>query len=170
MWLKHATTLKFEYVDNGNADIRVGFQEGDGHWSYLGKEIRNIPPNQRTMNFGWRHNTQIPDGEIERVAVHEIGHSLGLIHEQSQPKANIDWDEDKVYEYFERTQGWNREETFHNVLERYSNKITQYSDYDQTSIMHYSFPGFLLKSGQDITGGNKLSETDKQFAKEHWGQ
>lgn len=120
LWLDHATTLQFEYVDNGNADIRVGFQEGDGHWSYLGKQIHTIPPNERTMNLGWRHNTQIPDEEIERVAVHELGHSLGLIHEQSQPKAKLDWDEDKVYKYFEETQGWDRETTFHNVLERYS--------------------------------------------------
>jgi serralysin len=169
LWLDYATTLKFEYIDNGNADVRIAFKESDEHWSYIGRDILNISPNEPTMNLGWRHNTQIPDKEIERVAIHEMGHTLGFVHEQSQPKAEIDWDEEKVYEFFAETQGWDRETIFHNVLERYSEQITQYSYYDPVSIMHVWFPGFLLKSGQDITGGNKLSERDKDIAKKVYG-
>ena len=46
------------------------------------KEILNNPE-KKTMNLGWPHDRQISDEEIERVAVHEMGHSLGFIHEQS---------------------------------------------------------------------------------------
>ena len=170
LWLNYANSLNFEYVDSGDADVRVAFKEGGGHWSYLGKDIKTIPMNEPTMNLGWRHESQPDDEEIERVAVHEMGHTLGFIHEQSQPKANILWDEDKVYEFFGRTQGWDKEMTFHNVLERYSERITKFSDYDPLSIMHYEIPGFLLKNGQDIVGGTKLSNSDKAFSEELYGK
>ena len=168
LWLPHANTLKFVYVDDGDADVRVAFEEGGGHWSNLGKEIHEIPENRPTMNLGWPHDREIPDEEIERVATHEMGHTLGFIHEQSQPKANIDWDEDAVYKYFAETQGWDKETTFHNVLERYSEQITQFTDYDPNSIMHYAFPGFLTKSGRDILGGTKLSNSDIGFARQKY--
>jgi len=149
LWLPHANTIKFEYVDDDSADVRITFKENDGHWSWLGKEIKDNPNKEPTMNFGWDHNSEIPDDDIERVAVHEMGHTLGFIHEQSQPKAKIDWDEEKVYEFYKQNQDWDEETIFHNVLERYGEQITQYTEYDPISIMHYWFPGFLLKSGKD---------------------
>jgi serralysin len=169
LWLPHANTIKFEYVDDDSADVRITFKENDGHWSWLGKEIKDNPNKEPTMNFGWDHNSEIPDDDIERVAVHEMGHTLGFIHEQSQPKAKIDWDEEKVYEFYKQNQGWDEETIFHNVLERYGEQITQYTEYDPISIMHYWFPGFLLKSGKDIPGGDKLSDLDKKFAMEKYG-
>jgi serralysin len=169
LWLPHANTLKFEYVEDDSAHVLVTFNEKGGHWSWLGKDILNNPRKEPTMNLGWPHNRQIPDDEIERVAVHEMGHTLGFIHEQSSPKAEIGWDEEKVYEFFKRTQGWPREQIFSNVLQRYEERITQFTNFDPTSIMEYPIPGFLRKNGQDIIGGNKLSNMDKDFAKEKYG-
>ena len=96
LWLPYTKIIKFEYVTSGNADVRIAFiTEGpdSGSWSYIGKEILNIDADKPTMNFGWFDSTT-PDEEIERTAVHEMGHTLGFIHEQSQPLANIDWDEE----------------------------------------------------------------------------
>jgi astacin (peptidase family M12A) len=169
LWLPHATRIKFDYVTDGNADVRIRFDHQDGgSWSYIGQEILDFPQDQHTMNFGWL-DTSTPDAEIERVAVHEMGHTLGFIHEQSQPSANIDWDEEAVYAFFAQ-QGWDRDQTYHNVMERYSKQITQFTEYDPISIMHYWFPAQLLKSRREIPGGNKLSDKDKAFAKQLYGQ
>jgi Astacin (Peptidase family M12A) len=169
LWLPYASRIKYEYVADGDADVRIAFNPDQGSWSYVGKEILNIPQDEPTMNYGW-FDKNTPDAEFERVSVHEMGHTLGFIHEQSQPLAEIDWDLPKVFEFFKRTNGWDEETTRHNVLERYSKKITQFTQYDPTSIMHYWFPGEILKSGKDIEGGNKLSELDKTFAKTLYGQ
>lgn len=60
LWMNDAN-LKFEYVGDGEADIRIGFKEIDpvtqkpdtGSWSYLGMDALTIPKNKATMNFGW---------------------------------------------------------------------------------------------------------------------
>ena len=45
--------LKFNFVDNPFANIRINFDINAGSWSYLGKDALNIPYNKATMNFGW---------------------------------------------------------------------------------------------------------------------
>jgi len=43
--------------------------------------------------------------EMNRVITHELGHSLGLLHEQSYPGA-VNWKKtDSVYNYYKETQG-----------------------------------------------------------------
>jgi serralysin len=175
MWLPYATRIKFEYVTDGYAEVRIRFDHQDGRsWSGIGQEIldedpeRGFPRDKQTMNLGWL-DTNTDDAEIERVACHEMGHTLGFIHEQSQPLANIDWDEEAVYAYYAE-QGWSRDDTYNNVMKRYERQITQFTQYDPTSIMHYWIPAELLKSRQAISGGNKLDELDKKFAKELYGR
>src|SRR4051812_44619006 len=45
--------LSLQFVEAGNAEIRVAFQQGDGSWSYLGTQCRDIPAGESTMNYGW---------------------------------------------------------------------------------------------------------------------
>src|SRR5262249_42831607 len=43
--------LAFNFVDTGDADVRVAFAQGNGSWSYLGTMCQQIPKTQPTMNF-----------------------------------------------------------------------------------------------------------------------
>ncbi len=78
--------LTFQFVEQGDAEIRIGFLEGDGSWSYLGTECRDIPADETTMNYGWL-TPDSDDDELQRVVLHEFGHALGLIHEHQNPRA-----------------------------------------------------------------------------------
>jgi hypothetical protein len=42
-----------ETTSRDEAEIRIGFMPGDGSWSFLGTQILQKGPNERTMNFGW---------------------------------------------------------------------------------------------------------------------
>src|SRR5919112_1895989 len=45
--------LGLRFVENGDADVRIAFAQGDGSWSYLGTMCHQIPAGQPTMNYGW---------------------------------------------------------------------------------------------------------------------
>ena len=79
------------------AEVRIGFERGDGAWSYVGRDVIDLVPgvNERTMNFGWDLTRP---GELD-TAVHEIGHTLGFPHEHQNPNAGIVWDEATMAEY-----------------------------------------------------------------------
>lgn len=51
------------------------------------------------MNFGWFTN-YTSDTEFSRTIIYEFGHALGLHHEHQSPTANIQWNKEKVYEYY----------------------------------------------------------------------
>jgi hypothetical protein len=55
VWKKVGIGIKFEEVRNiSEAEIRIGFVQGDGAWSYVGRDTIDIPKQgERTMNFGW---------------------------------------------------------------------------------------------------------------------
>ncbi len=52
-WTDVGIGINFLEVDNREeAEIRIGFMQGDGAWSWLGREILEHGKNERTMNFG----------------------------------------------------------------------------------------------------------------------
>ena len=54
VWKEVGIGLKFsEVASPADAEIRIGFQQGDGAWSYVGRDILNQGPLERTMNLGW---------------------------------------------------------------------------------------------------------------------
>ena len=134
--------LFIEVEDPNEAEVRIGFDHGDGSWSYVGRQVLDRPITERTMNFGWRLAGW--DYGFD-TALHEIGHTLGLPHEHQNPNAGIVWDDNAVYQYFGGPpNNWDQQKTFHNILRKISPNIVRGSDWDQDSIMHYRFPAGLI--------------------------
>jgi Astacin (Peptidase family M12A) len=168
VWSATGIGIAFKEVpDREEAEMRIGFMEGDGAWSFLGRDILKHGPNERTMNFGW---DLTPRHELD-TAVHEIGHTLGFPHEHQNPKAGIVWDEEAVYAALAQPpNGWNRDQTFWNIIRKLDPGEVQGTAWDPDSVMHYPFePGLIkeparyFKEGLRPAGG--LSERDKSWVR-----
>ncbi len=166
-WEDLGIGITFNEVDDINsAQVRIGFLRGDGSWSYVGRDVIDIPGRlERTMNFGW-DLTQDPRGGGLATPIHEIGHTLGFPHEHQNPFSGIVWDEEAVYrEFGAPPNNWSRETTFHNILRKLSRQEVEGSSWDPTSIMHYGFgSGLIIEPAQyrnGISSPNGISDTDK---------
>lgn len=162
-WEKYAN-IDFQFVTNDRtAPIRVSFVSGDGSWSYIGTDCKNISSRNATMNFGWFTNSTA-DSEFSRTAIHEFGHALGLIHEHQHPLANIPWDKPKVYAYYAGAPNyWSTADVDNNLFAHYSTTQTNYSAYDPASIMHYAIDDALTIGTYSVGWNTVLSSTDKAF-------
>ncbi|MEV4343223.1 M12 family metallopeptidase [Actinoplanes sp. NPDC049596] len=152
-----------EVTSPAEAEVRIGFEQGDGSWSYLGRDVLQIGQNDRTMNFGWDLTT--PYGRT--TARHEIGHTLGMPHEHQNPNAGIVWDEEAVYAFLGGPpNNWPRDVTFHNVLRKLDPREVKGSDWDPDSVMEYSFPGGLVISPDEYKNGirppGSISKIDQE--------
>lgn len=167
IWADVGIGLTFEEVsETSDAHVRVGFQDGDGSWSYVGRDVADIPGKlERTMNIGWDLDL---DPRGVNVAVHEIGHTLGFPHEHQNPFSGIVWDEAAVYRYFGGPpNNWTREQIFHNVMRKLPASDVEGSQWDPNSIMHYDFePGLILepapyRAGLTPAGGLSAIDIDE---------
>jgi len=170
--------IDFVFVESGPAEIRVSFGTDSGSWSFLGKDSLKSSKIRRgtgsvfvqndsgaSMNFGW-FNDKTPDEEFRRTTLHEFGHALGLRHEHQNANQNIRWNEEAVYAYFAK-QGWSRERTYSQVLQRYGNSTEVTNGvYDRFSIMHYYYPPELVEGGTKIPFNTVLSAGDKAIIAE----
>lgn len=101
--------------------------------------------------------------ELYATVVHEFGHALGLKHEQSFPGA-IKWNRaDSVYDYYYRTQGWDRDMVDHNVFNAVDQFYTNGTAYDPKSIMHYPVESWQTTDGKTVGYNFALSEGDKSL-------
>lgn len=101
--------------------------------------------------------------ELYSTVVHEFGHALGLKHEQSFPGA-INWNKaDSIYDYYYRTQGWDRDMVDHNVFNVADQFYTNGTTYDAKSIMHYPIEAWQTTDGFTVGNNYALSQGDKQL-------
>jgi hypothetical protein len=167
-WKGVGIGLDFQEVqDRAEAEIRIGFMQGDGSWSYLGTDILKRGAGERTMNFGW----DLREAGGEDTALHEIGHTLGLPHEHQNPKAGIVWDEEAVYKSLGGPpNNWPRDVTFHNIIRKTSADSVQGSDWDANSIMHYPFEAGMILQPEiyrttPLRPAGGLSERDRAWVR-----
>lgn len=167
-WQDLGIGLEFDEVtDLDEAEVRIGYLEDDGSWSYVGTDVLTVAVDERTMNFGW----DLTENDYGlTTALHEIGHTLGLPHEHQNPFSGIVWDEEAVY----RSLGgppnnWSRATTYHNVLRKLSPSDVEGSSWDPDSIMEYAFPAGLIVEPaayrQGIDPPGTISPTDAAWAR-----
>lgn len=165
-WKGLGIGLEFREVGQmSEAEVRVAFDQRDGSWSYVGRDLLGIPQSEPTMNFGWDLTTDW--GRV--TALHEIGHTLGFPHEHQNARAGIEWDEPAVLaEFSGPPNSWTEDQIRHNILRKLSLDEVEASDWDPTSVMHYPFdPGLILRPeryrDEGIAPPTGLSDRDKEW-------
>lgn len=155
--------LKIQFVtDPLESEIRISVSPG-GSWSYIGTSCLAISKSSPTMNFGWLKPTSSEE-EYSRVVLHEFGHALGCIHEHQNPVVQIPWDVNAVYKYYMGSPNyWSKAQVDNNIFSKYSSGMTQFSNWDSKSIMHYAIPKELTGGQLEIPWNTVLSEIDKSF-------
>jgi serralysin len=146
-------TINFDTLFFADADYYIGKLKAKGidapyNWPQIEKEMKTDP----------NHWDNI---ELTRVVMHEFGHALGLLHEQSFPGA-IKWNKsDSVYQYYKDSQGWDRDKVDFNVFEISEQFYTNGTTYDPKSIMHYSVDASETLDGYSVKTNYILSAGDK---------
>jgi hypothetical protein len=169
-WTALGIGLRFEEVqDRAQAQIRIGFLAGDGHWSYVGRQVLQQGVDDRTLNLDPTDGISSGQYGVD-VASHELGHTMGFPHEHQNPKAGIVWNEEAVYAALAAPpNNWSRSTTFHNIIRKISADQIQGSSWDPNSIMHYPFgPGLIQEPAQyrnGITPPGGISARDAEWLK-----
>jgi Astacin (Peptidase family M12A) len=152
-------------TSNVDPDVRisrVGGRNG-GYWSYVGTQIRQIPPDEATMNLE-AFTMKTEDAEFYRVVRHETGHTLGFPHEHMRRELVQKIDRKKAIAYFKREDDWTPQETNDQVLTPIEESTLIGTAADPKSIMCYQLPGEITKDGKPIIGGLDIDESDYSFA------
>jgi serralysin len=158
--------IHFDFVQAGEADIRIAFQQGRGSWSYLGTVAKQIDENKPTMNYGWLTDAST-DLEVQRVVLHEFGHALALIHEHQNPNDPIDWNRDAVIaDLSGPPNNWDLPTIENNMFKKYEPDQLHSSPVDAGSIMMYPIPLSWTNDGFSAGLNNSLTEIDKQIVRE----
>ncbi|MDR1895373.1 MAG: hypothetical protein LBR10_01105, partial [Prevotellaceae bacterium] len=161
-WLEYAY-LKFEYV-SGEADVKIGF-DLDDHlitWSTIGTDCKLVPQNEPSVNFvDLEYYLEEEYETFQGNVLRAFGHILGLGVENSSPAAEA------VIEFRPQAKlylmlfcGLSEDEALE-LLAFYGTSQTNYTDYDDSSIMVLALPTTVVR--QTIHANTELSDTDKEF-------
>lgn len=143
--------------------VRIARTPGDGHWSYLGTDIRLIKKDQPTMNLD-SFTMSTAESEYKRVVRHETGHTLGFPHEHMRKQLVAKINVKKAIEYFGKHYGWSPEDVRLQVLTPLeTSSLIGTASADARSIMCYQLPGEITKDGKPILGGKDIDAWDYEF-------
>lgn len=153
-WMEHMSVV-FDFLTKGDGDIRISFDDRDGAWSYIGRDIFQVPKVRPTMNLGWTSGG---------VGEHEFGHTLGLIHEHQNPEGGINWNREAVINDLAGPPNyWDMATIEFNIFDAYSRDSINGTKVDPQSIMMYNIPKEWTADGFETGWNTTLSETDKAF-------
>jgi hypothetical protein len=153
-WMKHANIRFQVVVGASDATIRITFKQ-PGAWSYLGSDALQISPSKPTMVLGYMK--QLPAAQAKGIALHELGHALGLIHENKIPNADISWNR-KVLEA-----KFGVEEADRQFMSR--ERFPKAKEFDPNSIMmiQTGIPSAYTIDGSAYPARYELSNADRRF-------
>jgi hypothetical protein len=153
--------ITFTFDQGGSRDITIQFVP-DADYPGYGIYQSLLGPNSHGQNPSmWLlFQPGTDDGELKRVILHEFGHALGLIHEQTRPDVSIGWIPDAVNNYYSFT-GWSKDKIYEQVMKPSPYKALLKSPFDLKSIMIYPIPRGL--AAIEVGWSMDLSPMDKVF-------
>lgn len=154
--------LVFSYPATGPFDLRIAHQAGYGAWSYIGTDAKYVTTQtQPTINLGF---SGINSRGLDYVALHEIAHALGYLHEQ-QTLGGVCWNEANVIQDLSGPpNNWSEATIRFNVLTPHNSATVISNGFDPTSIMMYAIPARWTCNGVGFAGGKDITQQDISFA------
>ncbi|NOU31120.1 MAG: hypothetical protein HOO96_24740 [Polyangiaceae bacterium] len=162
-WSEHGAVEFYRESDPAKATIRVARRPGKGLWSAIGREIEKVDPQEPTMNLeGITNDTT--EADLQRIVVHEAGHSLGMQHEHLRAEVIKNLDPQVVRIWFGIRTGWTPDRIKRELLTPIeAGSAYASSAFDNKSIMCYSIPRIACHDGQAIPGGERIDPIDAEL-------
>jgi hypothetical protein len=151
-WSEHGN-VSFAFVRK-DADVRVSFK-GSSPRAWLGTTSRSAPAGEPTVILAPVNNDST-EQEVRSIVLHEFGHVLGLLPEQENPNAKIQWNAELLSRELDGRQPFQSSPLY---------EAAEYHAFDPDSIMIEPFPARWADNTLNGERRTTLSESDKVFVR-----